>query len=60
LVSNDDWRQTQEAEIMATGLAPSNDLEAAILAILSSGNYTAISGNGSANGVALVEACNLQ
>jgi len=61
LLSNDDWRSTQEAAIMATGLAPSNDQESAVLAILPSGNYTAIvSGNGSATGVALVEVYNLQ
>ena len=64
LLSNDDWKQTQEADILATGLAPGNDLESALLALLSSGNYTAIvSGTGSAagsTGVALVEVYNLQ
>lgn len=61
LLSNDNWRDSQEAAIQATGLAPSNDLESAILAVLSFGNYTAIvSGNGAATGVALVEVYNLQ
>jgi hypothetical protein len=35
------WRDTQEAEIQATGLAPTNDLESAILATFGSGYYTA-------------------
>jgi hypothetical protein len=61
LLSNDNWRDSQEAAIQATGLAPGNDLESAILTVLSFGNYTAIvSGNGSATGVALVEIYNLQ
>ena len=33
-VINNDWRDTQEAEIQATGIAPTNDLESAILASL--------------------------
>jgi hypothetical protein len=57
IASNDNWRSDQEAEIMATGVPPSNDLESAILRDLAPGNYTAIVGgvNG-ATGVALVEA----
>src|SRR5438105_366705 len=39
---DDNWRDSQEAEIQATGLAPSNDLESAIVAPLAPGNYTAI------------------
>jgi hypothetical protein len=54
--SNDNWKNTQQAEISATGKAPSNDLEAAILAPVSAGNYTAIlSGNGGGTGIGLVE-----
>jgi hypothetical protein len=34
IASNDDWRSDQEAEIIATGLAPTNDLESAIVATL--------------------------
>lgn len=61
LRSNSDWRQNQEAEILATGLAPSNNLEAALIDLLPPGNYTAIvSGTGSSSGVSLVEAYNLQ
>ena len=39
-----------------TGLAPSDDLESAILATLAAGNYTAImSGVGGTTGIGLVE-----
>jgi len=56
LTSNDNWRDTQEAAIQATGFAPANDLESAILATLPAGNYTAIvSGKNGGSGVALVE-----
>ena len=57
LMTNDNWRDTQEADIEGTGLAPSNDAEAAILTILSPGAYTAIvRGAGDTTGIALVEA----
>lgn len=53
---NDNWRDDQEVEIAATGLAPTNNLEAAIDATLAPGAYTAIvKGNGNTSGVALVE-----
>ncbi len=55
-LTNDNWRDTQEAEIIATGRAPSNDLEAAIVADLFPGTYTAIlSGTANTTGVGLVE-----
>ena len=41
---NDNWRDLQEAEIVATGLAPDNDRESAIVATLAPGAYTAIVG----------------
>ena len=54
--TNDNWKNTQQAAIQATGLAPPNDLEAAILAPVAAGNYTAIlSGNGGGTGIGLVE-----
>jgi Carboxypeptidase regulatory-like domain len=53
---NDNWRDAQEAQIQATGLAPTNDLEAALDLTLAPGNYTAIlRGNGSGVGIGLVE-----
>ena len=39
-VINNNWRDTQEAEIQATGIPPTNDLESAIVASLTPGNYT--------------------
>jgi hypothetical protein len=57
LASNDDWRSTQEAEIIATGIPPSHNLEAAIVQTLPASNYTAIvRGQGVTTGIALVEA----
>jgi hypothetical protein len=59
-ITNDNWRDTQQAAIEATGLAPSNDLESAILATLPPGNYTAIvKGKNNGVGVGLVEAYDL-
>ena len=57
ITSNDNWRDTQQAAINATGLAPPNDLESAILRTFNPGNYTAIvRGKNNTTGVALVEA----
>ena len=57
---NDNWRDSQQAEIQASGLAPTNDLESAILATLTPGGYTAIvRGSNNMIGVALVEAYEL-
>jgi predicted outer membrane repeat protein len=57
VVSNDNWRSDQEAEITATGIPPTNDAESAIVRTLMPGNYTAIvSGRNGTNGIALVEA----
>lgn len=60
-ISNDDWRATQEAEIIATTVPPRNSRESAIVATLVPGSYTAIvRGKGETTGIALVEAYNLQ
>ena len=40
--SNNNWKDTQQVAIQATELAPPNDLEAAILATVTAGRYTAI------------------
>jgi hypothetical protein len=54
--SNDNWRSDQEAALLQSGLAPSNDQESAIMATLPAGNYTAVvRGVGESTGVALVE-----
>ncbi len=55
-IGNDNWRDTQQAAIQATGLAPTNDFESAILVTLNPGAYTAIvKGNNNTSGLALVE-----
>jgi uncharacterized delta-60 repeat protein len=56
IAANDNWKSTQQAQIQATGLAPSNDLESAILATLSPGSYTAFfQGKGGTTGIGLAE-----
>jgi len=57
LVSNDNWGTAAiKQAIIATGLAPPNAAESAILATLAPGNYTAIlRGVNNATGNALVE-----
>jgi len=61
-ITDDNWRDdpSQEAAIIATGIPPTNNLEAAIDATLAPGVYTAIvRGNGNTMGVALVEVYDL-
>jgi glucose/arabinose dehydrogenase len=61
IASNDNWKSTQQSEIMSTGKAPPNDLESAILRALAPGNYTAIlRGVNNTTGVALLEVYALQ
>jgi hypothetical protein len=60
LASNDNWRSDQEAEIIATTIPPTNELESAIVRNLAPGNYTAIvRGVNGTTGVAVVEAYDL-
>lgn len=61
LRTNDDWRECQETEIQAIGLAPSDNRESTVLATLTPGAYTGIvRGKNNTTGVALVEVYNLQ
>jgi hypothetical protein len=54
--TNDNWKNTQQAAIQATGLAPPNDLESAMVVTVTAGHYTAIlQGNGGGTGIGLVE-----
>ncbi|MEO8044291.1 MAG: hypothetical protein ABI674_05240 [Spartobacteria bacterium] len=56
IATNDNWKETQEAEIMAAQLAPTDDREAAMVQTLSPGAYTAIvNGVGGGTGVGLAE-----
>lgn len=60
IATNDNWMDTQETDILDTGLAPTDELESAILMVLPPGTYTAIVrgnnlGPGATSGTALVE-----
>ena len=61
-VNNNNWQDdpVQRLAILATGLAPTNNLEAAIDATLSPGSYTGIvRGNGGTSGIGLIEVYDL-
>ncbi|MBA3762706.1 MAG: hypothetical protein H0X04_05090 [Chthoniobacterales bacterium] len=61
IASNDNWGDGQQAELQASGIAPTDSREAAIARILAPGAYTAIvRGVNGEEGVALVEAYDLQ
>lgn len=61
IANNDDWPSSDQAsEISASGLAPDNPNESAIIITLSSGSYTAVvKGYQNGQGVGLVEAYEL-
>lgn len=60
LAQDDDWRMFQEALLIQTGLAPTDDRESAMFLQLQPGAYTAIvRGKSSTAGVGLVEVYNL-
>ena len=59
LAMNDDWK-ANETEVRATGLAPNDDHESALVADLVPGNYTLVlRGKNNTSGVGLVEIYNL-
>ena len=56
IAANDNWKNNQKAEIEATGLQPTNDAEAALIATLTAGAYTVIErGKQATTGIGLVE-----
>lgn len=60
ILFDDNWKDSQQTQISATGLAPTDDREAAAVALLPPSNYTAIvRGKGNSTGLALVEAYNV-
>ncbi|HEX7516988.1 MAG TPA: kelch repeat-containing protein [Chthoniobacterales bacterium] len=65
IATNDNWKtrpdgSSQQAEIEATTIPPTNDLESALVRTLQPGNYTiVVRGTNSTTGVGLVEAYNL-
>ena len=66
IATNDNWKvrpdgTSQQAEIDATTIPPTNDLESAMLSTLAPGNYTAIMrGKNNTTGVGLIEVYHLQ
>jgi len=60
IASNDNWKDAQQAEIQASGLAPADDRESAIVRALSPGAYTTIvRGKNGTGGIALIEGYDL-
>ena len=60
LFTNNDWEDTQAADILDTGLAPTDTREAAILITLPPGNYTTLLFDAEgATGVGLLEIYNI-
>jgi len=60
VATNNNWKDKQESEIQATGLAPTYDLESAIVGSFPPGNYTVVlKGNGDSTGIGLVEVYDL-
>jgi hypothetical protein len=58
---NDDWMTTQKAELEATGLQPTNNLEAALVQTIPPGQYTAqVRGKPETTGTGVVEVYFLQ
>src|SRR5438876_2047962 len=56
VASNDNWRSSQQNEIITAGLAPANDLESALIATINPGAYTVVvKGVNNATGVGLME-----
>jgi hypothetical protein len=56
LFSNQDWKDTQEAQIRATGIPPTFNVESAMVATLPPGSYTAVlQGVNGGTGIGLVE-----
>jgi uncharacterized repeat protein (TIGR03803 family) len=66
VASNDNWKtnpdgSSQQGEIEATAIPPTNNLESALVQTLAPGSYTAIiRGTGNTSGIAVVEVYNLQ
>ena len=60
LLSNNDWKESQQSEIQNSGLAPTHDLESAIVMTLAPANYTAVvRGNQNTTGIGVVEVYDL-
>ncbi|HKP03899.1 MAG TPA: NHL repeat-containing protein [Chthoniobacterales bacterium] len=61
IASNNNWRDTQEQDIVDTTLQPTNDNEAAIVTFVAGGAFTAVVGSATGEaGTAVVDVYNLQ
>ena len=61
IAANDDWQDSEPAEIWNTGLGPTDSHESVIRAVLSPGNYTAVVGSkDGSTGVGLIEIYQLE
>jgi hypothetical protein len=61
VLENDDWKSSQQQELESIGLQPSHDLEAALVATIQPGQYTAQArGKGDASGIGVVQVYFLQ
>jgi hypothetical protein len=62
ILANDNWRDdaAQADELIATGFAPDDDVESAIIATLPPAGYTAIVAGKDGTGIALIEIYKLQ
>jgi uncharacterized delta-60 repeat protein len=61
VLENDDWKSSQRQELESIGLQPSHDLEAALVATIPPGQYTAqVRGKGDATGIGVVQVYFLQ
>src|SRR5262249_40662339 len=60
VITNDNWRDDQEQEIIDSTVPPTNNLESAIVATLAPGPYTAVvAGKNGGTGIGLVEVYDL-
>jgi len=60
VAGNDNWRDTQQDELKATTIPPTNDYESAIVRTLNPGQFTAVlAGKGGTTGVGVVEVYDL-
>jgi sugar lactone lactonase YvrE len=61
IAENDNWMKNQKTEIEATGLQPTDNAEAALIATLAAGTYTVIErGKQDTTGIGLLEIYDLQ
>jgi hypothetical protein len=60
IATDDNWKDSQQSDVLATGLPPSDDLESAIVRTLVPGLYTAVlRGTNNGVGIGLIQVFNL-